>query len=157
MSWDDLLEAAERIRATTVTADPRLAELPLVGIGWATVEGERAMRELDARFPAATAHGRQVWRPAARDEDLGALAWVRIAAGDEPASIVVLEPDTEGRLAASLARWGEGVAAIYLGPPADPAGSGVPHARGGPLGLGRLVRGGPAWGPHVVVLEGGVA
>jgi hypothetical protein len=51
---------------------------------------------------------------------------------------VVLEPDTEGRLAASLARFGEGVAVIYLGD--------------GPPGPGTLVRGGLPWGPHVILL-----
>jgi hypothetical protein len=81
----------------------------------------------------------------------------------------VLEPDTEGRLAAALARSGEGVAAIYLAPkPRDTAAAGgaspterpqridptrLGHPAPGPLGSGRLLLARPTWGPHVIVLD----
>lgn len=135
----DLRAAAERIRRAAVEADPALAVLPLSGIGWATVEGERAEHELD---PSGS------WTELERDPALGARRWLRAAvapdAGGDPA-LVILEPDTEGRIAASLARFGEGVAVAYLGD--------------GAIVEGRLVRGGPAWGPHVVApaAEPGIA
>lgn len=127
-----LRAAAEGIRAGAVERDLRLDGLLLTGIGWATVERERAERELD---PAAD------WVELERDPALGARRWLRAAAGgerDDPV-LVILEPDTEGRLAASLARFGEAVAVVYLGDDA--------------VTRGRLLRGGPAWGPHVVVFE----
>ena len=75
-----------------------------------------------------------------------------------PPAIVLLEPDTEGRLAATLARFGEGVGAIYVAPRAgDPPGRVDPVRVGrpspGPLGSGRTVLARPAWGPHVIVLD----
>jgi hypothetical protein len=148
MTWDELLAAAERIRATALAANPAVAWLQLAGIGWATVEGERAMRELDAVLPG-TASDDLGWVETSRDEVLGARAWMRVCGAGDPAAIVVLEPDTEGLLAAALARRGEGVAAIYLGRPATE----TTVERGGPLGPGRLLRGGPAWGPHAIVLR----
>lgn len=129
MIGGELRAAAERIRTRAVERDPALAGLPLAGIGWATVEHERAQSELD---PSGS------WAELARDPALGARRWLRVADGAtaDPA-LVILEPDTEGRLAASLARFGETVAVAYLGNRA--------------IAEGRLVREGPAWGPHVVV------
>lgn len=128
-----LLAAAEGIRAGAMERDPALEGLPVTGIGWATVERERAIRELD---PTAD------WVEIERDPALGARRWLRAPeAGrdhDDP-RLVVLEPDTEGRLAASLARFGESVAVAYLGADA--------------VTRGRLLRGGSAWGPHVVVAK----
>jgi hypothetical protein len=146
MSWADLLAAAELLHASAVTADPRLVSLRLAGIGWATVEHERAEHELDAaRDMLRTGTAPGAWETIGRDPALGAGMWRRVGADEAHQSdegqlpdLVVLEPDTEGRLAASLARFGEGVAVIYLG-----------SGRARP---GRLVRGGPAWGPHVVIL-----
>jgi hypothetical protein len=127
----ELRAAAERIRAGAVERDPAIDGLPLTGIGWATVERERAERELE---PAAD------WVELERDPALGARRWLRAVdtGGDHDVpALVVLEPETEGRLAASLARFGESVAVAYLGADA--------------ITRGRLLRGGPAWGPHVVV------
>ncbi len=137
MSWDAIVAAAEEIRDAGVIADPSLGDLPLAGLGWATVEAERAFVELDSLFTSA--HARPSWTPVDRDPVLGARAWLRATAGS-PGSpwLVLLEPDTEGRIAAALARFGEGVAVIYLGE--------------GSVRPGRLVRGAPAWGPHVVIL-----
>ncbi len=103
------------------------------------------------------------WTPAPRDELLGAGAWVSREwwptwGSDDPPAIVLLEPDTEGRLAATLAKFGEGVGAVYLAPrPTDPPGRIEPARLGrptsGPLGSGRVVLSRPAWGPHVIVLD----
>ena len=135
MSWAVLLEAAAAARSAAAGLDGRLATLPIAGVGWATVEHERAERELDELLGSAGE-----WIPAERDPALGARAWWREdpLKGEGPL-LVVLEPETEGRLAASLARFGEGVAVVYLG--------------SGRRGPGTLVRGGPAWGPHAVVLQ----
>jgi hypothetical protein len=144
MSWAALLEAAEAVRVVAVEREPAITGLRLAAIGWATVEHERAERELDellgrgAPVGAGGASG-SAWAALPRHPVLGARAWLRQGSGGggEPA-LVVLEPDSEGRLAASLARFGEGVAAIYLGE--------------GPLGPGRLVPGGASWGPHAILL-----
>jgi hypothetical protein len=63
--------------------------------------------------------------------------------------VQVLEPDTEGPLAAALARFGEGLAAIYVRPGRRAGGR---FEAVGPFGPARLAPG-PAWGPHVLALE----
>jgi len=144
----ELLAAAEAIRADAAARDPWLAELPIAGIGWATVELDRAARELARAGPFEGVQG---------DATLGASAR-RASLGDRVRPVTILmEPDTEGLLAAALARFGEGVAAVYLGPldradVDDTPSLGPP--RPGPLGPARLVIGRPTWGPHVLVLAG---
>jgi hypothetical protein len=146
--WPELLAQAERIRAVAAERDPWLADLPVVGLAWATVELDRASRELAAvgRFEAAP-----------RDANLGATARrARFADRSRPA-IALVEPDTEGLLAAALARFGEGIRAVYLGPLDRADVDDTPRLgppRPGPLGPARLVIGRPAWGPHVLVLGG---
>ncbi|MEO5703823.1 MAG: hypothetical protein ABIZ52_02165 [Candidatus Limnocylindrales bacterium] len=143
MSWDELVAAGERIRDTAVAKDSTLADYPVTGIGWATVDADRALVQLDGLL-APAGEGEESpppssWTPLARDAALGARVWLRAMANSGSGPwLVVLEPDTESRLAASLARFGEGVAVVYLGE--------------GLLRSGRLVRGGPAWGPHVMIL-----
>lgn len=67
--------------------------------------------------------------------------------------VVVLEPATEGRLAASLARFGPGPCGLYLRPAErrPDVVAGPPIA--GVVGLARLVTGLPSWGPHLLLLE----
>jgi hypothetical protein len=147
MSWAELLKVAEAIRAAAASLDGRAARLPIAGVGWTTVDHERAEEELDGLLGAAGP-----WVALERDAALGARGWWRAAVREgQPPFLVVLEPDTEGRLAASLARFGEGVAVVYLGSGGPPAG---PPSGPGP---GTLVRGGPAWGPHAVILRPGIA
>jgi hypothetical protein len=159
-----LLAAAMAVRIDAGGRDPWLHALQIVGIGWATVELERAAGELDSAFDRA-AMPKPAWAPATRDELLGAAAWVSrewwpTSGSDDSPAVVLLEPDTEGRLAAALARSGEGVVAIYLAP-RMPDGSTGPRIEAGrvgrpapgPLGSGRLVLARPAWGPHVIVLD----
>jgi hypothetical protein len=121
--------------------------------GWATVELDRAEREVvEARgWPAAEA--------AANDIPLG--AFTRVARSpDGRDMIVLLEPSTEGRLAASLARHGEGFLVDYLlvNEGLDEAvelvrqeGLTLSSATSGPFGPERLVASSPRWGPHVIV------
>ena len=159
-AWPDLLAAAEVIRAAVAERDPWLAEQPIVGFGWATVELDRAARELSAlgtfeagpRDAALGASARRV-RPAnaSRLGDQGA------ASGRARPALLLLEPDTEGLLAASLARFGEGVRVVYLGPLDRADVDDTPRLgppRPGPLGPARLVIGRPGWGPHAQVLAG---
>jgi len=141
--WTELLAAAESIRARAIEREPATSQTVIAAVGWATVDADRACRELDALLDGE----HTAWQPVDREATLGARALRR-----EPppgpgggVDLLVLEPDTEGRLAASLARFGEGVAVAYLRQPAAAAGA-VPAARA------RLVPGAPAWGPHAVVL-----
>ena len=152
-----LVAAAEAIRAQAAERDHRIGRAELVGIGWATVELERAARDLGAELgidPGA-------WVPTARDVLLGARAWTAPAPVDAGPAIVLLEPDTEGRLAATLVRFAEGVGAVYL---RDPVGDSSALAATPPrvrasavaqsaLGPARLVLAGPAWGPSVLLQE----
>jgi predicted N-acetyltransferase YhbS len=115
-------------------------------IGWGTVEFERALEELGA--PSSVA--------APEDALLGARARrCRLEGGVE---VVLLEPATEGFLAASLARFGEGPVARYLvgGPgtaeAARRAGFALSPEAGGPLGRQRRVRLGRRWGPHLLLV-----
>ena len=139
------------LRELALAVAPQLAGHPIVALGWATVDIDAVRRriEADAGFGAFVG--------APRDEHLGARAVVHHPGepSDEPIE-VLLEPDTEGRLAASLARHGEGFAAIWFGPRQDaptapPEGFGRPAH--GPLGPARLLLGGPPWGLSVLLLE----
>jgi hypothetical protein len=138
--WAELLAAAERIRTAAIERSPGLATSMIHAIGWATVDADRARRELDELLGPAS------WVPVGREPLLGARAWRRGpgAGAVEAPELLVLEPDTEGRLAAFLARFGEGVAAVYL---RATAGAGA----AGTISDG-IVPGAPAWGPHAVVL-----
>jgi len=105
----------------------------VIGRGWATVDLDRAAAELAellqpgasfAEAPRSALLGARCRRGAARRDSEMAADW-----------IVLLEPDTEGRLAAFLARSGEGWAATWNGQPAGWANrQGTP----GPLGEERL-------------------
>ncbi len=152
-----LAAAAEAIRANVAAREPRVRGAELAGIGWGTVELERAARELGAELGIDSG----AWVPTPRDALLGARGWSALAPAGEGPAIVLLEPDTEGRLAATLVRFAEGVAALYLRRPV--AGAPAPvlassEVRESPLaqsalGPARVVLGGPAWGPHVLLLE----
>jgi hypothetical protein len=127
-----------------------------IGRGWATVDLDRAAAEMRHLLPSGGA-----FEAAERSEALGARchrAWAgarEVAAGasvatvDEPDAdwIVLLEPDTEGRLAAFLARNGEGWAATWTRA-ADDAATGRP----GPLGPESLTPGEATQGPFRLVL-----
>ena len=89
--------------------------LRLAGTGWATVELDRAEDELGMWLGDGAGDAGGV-PPDAADPHLGAFARVRPAGGLPGDSFVLLEPSTEGRLAASLARDSEGPCALYLRP-----------------------------------------
>jgi len=127
-------------------------ELRPLAIGIATVELDRAALELEAADSGLT------FAAAADDELLGARCLVSagvLAVGGADVRVVLLEPSTEGLLAAALARRGEGPAVVYAAPAeASPDAPGPRSKLGaGPLGPGRLVVG-SRFGPHVIVLAG---
>ena len=129
---------------------PREAARALA-VGWATVELDRAAGELAGLLAAGSA-----FEDAPSSVILGARCRVGRAADLADLRIVLLEPDTEGRLAATLARGGEGWAASWVvdpgaGTPA--ARSGLSARRSGPLGDERLLLGGPLAGPHRLVVD----
>ncbi len=109
----------------------------LVGVGWATVDLERTLAGL--RDPASADADDIVDEPA-----LGARARVVHGGGT---ALVILEPSTEGRLAAALARRGEGIACLYL--EGDTPSAGRRTALGRP---GRLLPHDRPWGPFVILL-----
>lgn len=97
----------------------------IVGRGWATVDLERAAAELSDRVVGGGFEvvDRSAW--------LGARC--RRARALDPSEgewIVLLEPDTEGRLAGFLARHGEGWAATWE----DVGDAALLGSRPGPLG-----------------------
>jgi hypothetical protein len=125
------------------------AALRCVGLGLATVDTERF----------ASQHGLQI-AGAVPDLVLGARTSA-VADGFAPVRLLILEPRTEGRVAASLARWGEGPAALYLTPAADlvaardrvvTAGGRATPTAVGPFGRSFAVAGGHPWGPHLVIV-----
>src|SRR5215212_1979655 len=108
----------------------------IVGRGWATVELDRAAAELRDRLRAGT-----TFRAAPGCVHLGARCVVgEVGEPADPAGtdrwLVLMEPSTEGRLAVTLARHGEGWAATWTVEPDGPAPPGRSQSavRPGPLG-----------------------
>ena len=136
------------------------APLALAGIAWSTVELDRAEAELEPwLLPAERSMGDG---DAPVDPHLGARARRRRTAVLPGAAIVLAEPATEGRLAASLARDDEGPCALYLVPAGGLAawvaaarrrGVAVSARRPGPLGDAVLLPGRVMAGPHLLLVE----
>lgn len=150
-----------------MTSGPGLpADLPAsaIAIGWATVELDRAAAELAVLLPA-----RSAFRHGAGSVVLGARVLIsEVALVDRTIVLLLLEPSTEGRLAAHLARFGEGWASTWMHAPASPdAGGSGPRGAGrsggsgqagiswwpGPLGPERLDAGNPPAGPFRLVVR----
>lgn len=137
--------------------DPAVALLPpgslphVLAVIWATVDIERVLDESG--------------RPSVKLPDdplLGAAVQLVQPASGDP--IALVEPRTEGRIAATLARSGEGPAGRYVaatgGLPgvaerAAAAGIALSREADGPFGLSVLVLGGSNIGPHLVLVDAG--
>jgi len=127
---------------------------------WATVDLERALAAIDAADGSRPA-GRGVDpRGAVGDPLLGAR--VLLLPPRDRRRIALAEPFTEGRLAATLARHGEGRVGSYLRAPIDldlvrvrAAGAAVPLSRreDGPFGSSVLVLGGRIGGRLVILVD----
>jgi hypothetical protein len=123
---------------------------------WATVELERGEQELSEALAAM-----DLTNPVARKAPDDSILGARCRALDYPGerTMLVLEPSTEGPLAAALARHGEGSVALYLLVDDDAVeraaavGFRLSAERDGPLGPQRLVLGGPRWGPFLVLVR----
>jgi hypothetical protein len=131
----------------------------VLALGWATVELERAAQELTGLLADGAAFHRTQ-----ASIHLGAYAWLgRLAPDRLPADapapgdwLVLLEPSTEGLLAATLARHGEGWCATWSSAPTTAAAEPGPARsllRPGPIGDERLLLEGPRWGPHRILVE----
>ncbi len=147
----DLGDAFERL---ALAVEPRT-----IVVGWATVELDRAELEVPTAFPAMRSA-----TPEAAPEERLLGARCRRLGFDSGRGVVLLEPSTEGRLAAALARHGEGPLVAYLIGDASSterarrAGFTVTGEHPGPLGRERLVIVGRRDGPFaVVVVESDVA
>ena len=105
--------ALERIRVALASGNsagtPPAPGRP-VALGWATVELDRAAHDLGADLGLAP----QAFRRGADSLALGARCRVARGALADGSALVVLEPMTEGRLAAILARNGEGPAVRWF-------------------------------------------
>lgn len=144
--------------ATDVEPRPVVPPLTLAGVAWATVELDRAEADLEAwlsRVDGLPAAG-------AAEPHLGARTRIRGAPGLPGEVLVLSEPATEGRLAASLARDGEGPCALYLAwcegldawiRAARARGMTLAGPAAGPFGRSVLLPGGAAAGPHVILVE----
>lgn len=151
--------------------DPSLAWLGAAGGSprtlaeiWATVELERAMVDLGHSEPGRNEPWSGLDGDIIEDPLLGARVAV-VATGDGADRIAVAEPSTEGRLAATLARHGEGPAGRYVESPvglrelrvlAAAAGITLSRAENGPFGPSVLVAAAVA-GPHVILVDPGQA
>ncbi len=143
----DLGDALDRLRAAV---EPRRAIS-----GWATVELDRAEVEVAAALAGRHGPGEPQAVPAPDERLLGARC--RLLRSADGREVLLLEPSTEGRLAAALARRGEGGVALYL----FVDGGAVERARRagfrlstlgrGPFGPERLVFAGPRWGPFLLL------
>jgi hypothetical protein len=124
------------------------AERRVLAVMWATVDRDRIVAGL--RLPV---------EPLADDPSLGASVGLVRPAGEHP--IAILEPLTEGRLAATLARHGEGPAGEYVEAPvsldeiwaaATRADLVLGRPVDGPFGRSVLVLSRPVDGPHLVLV-----
>lgn len=151
-------------RARRWLADETLAALAAgidgrpAALGWATVELERAAGEF-AADPTLGANAGFAAAPAT--SLMGARCLVARDLLPGGVSLALLEPDTEGRLAATLARHGEGPAVLWLAVASLDAAAAALHvaeiatsaSRPGPFGPERLVLGGASAGPHRLVVQ----
>jgi hypothetical protein len=128
---------------------PTGSHVEVVAVVWATVDLDRAIAETG--LPAEALPD---------DELLGAA--VRLVRPPAADPIALLEPTTEGRLAATLAKSGEGPAGHYVRATeglssvvarATAAGIGMKRTNDGPFGPSALVLGGPATGPHLIIVD----
>ena len=117
-----------------------------VAVGWATVELDRAARELSHLLAAGAGFSH-----AASSVILGARCRSAPAA-EVGLWIALLEPDTEGRLAGTLARNGEGWAATWV-VPEESGTRALSAARPGPFGPERLLLTRSFSGTHRLVVE----
>lgn len=163
----DRAGSAAAIADLSWLAEP-FTDLEVLAELWATVELERALSLVAAATgEAGDRAGDRAGDPAdpmvgrvAEDPLLGARVVIVAVGGGGRAAVA--EPSTEGRLAATLARHGEGPAGHYVRAPvslatvrqrAAAAGLSISRAVTGPFGTEILVLGGPNDGPHLILVD----
>lgn len=147
---DDVIDALLEVPSGTRT-------LTLARI-WATVDTERAIADLSESIRGE--------RPAPErlpdDPLLGAAVTILRSSEPDALPIALAEPITEGRLAATLARHGEGEVGRYVAARngLDPVraraasvGIRISRVQPGPLGPSMLVLEWPVSGPHLLVVD----
>ena len=105
--------AGEALRTTlaALAADaPPVAASRLHALGWATVELDRAERELTVDLGLAP----DAFIEAPDSAVMGARCRVALETLPGGVALVILEPATEGRLSAGLARYGEAPLAAWF-------------------------------------------
>ena len=134
------------------------AAVVLRAVAWGTVELDRAEQELAEWLtgePADPADDRP-------EPLLGARARLRGTDGIPGDTIALLEPSTEGWLARSLARDGEGPCGLFLWPregldgwqaSARTRGVRLGTRADGPFGTSLLVLDGNVAGPHLILVD----
>jgi GNAT superfamily N-acetyltransferase len=143
MTTADLRPAIDRLAALGAVAP---SGTRIVAVGWATVDTERVLTTGMADLGIAASPSAR-FRPAPDDVTLGAFAR-RADLGD--GVLLLLEPRTEGRLAAGLARHGEGPLALYVTGPGSSAGAEGPPGSDPLGGRSRLLRPATRGGPFVL-------
>ena len=156
---DAALHGADAIAAALPVVERLTGNRARRVTGWATVELDRAEREVAAGFASS---GQTSARDVADDALLGARCRL-VSLGPGERQLLLLEPSTEGRIAASLARFGEGPVVVYLILAGEQFGELVMAAgtaglllsteANGPFGRQRLVAGGSPWGAHLCVAQ----
>lgn len=117
----------------------------IVALAWGTIDLDRTIGAVALPFT-----------PASGDDLLGATAARARVRGID---VLVEEPRTEGRLAAFLARFGEGICAVYLKRPRVASEEAATSGRSRPVAstpLGRparLLSPARSWGPFGIVLD----
>lgn len=125
------------------------ASTRVVAVGWATVDLDRAAREVGTSLGMAA----ERFIEAPESLLLGARCRLATDALDDGVGVILMEPSTEGRLAAFLARHDEGPIAIWhRSPPAGSAARGPSAEQAGPLGAELLELGGPVRGPYRLIV-----
>lgn len=160
---DDLALLGDEDLAWLDAAHADRRELAVI---WATVDLERVLGELgleSARAAATVDDPLLGGRVLDLDLDRQGPAAIKAVVGLAGARRIALaEPSTEGRLAAFLARHGEGPAGRYVGVTLDlaaivtraaAAGVAVSRPGTGPFGPEVLVLGGRLGSPHLILVE----
>jgi hypothetical protein len=139
-------------RAVAEVAGPGAVTLATI---WATVDIERTLAD---RGIGASELGNDPFLGARVVLPAGAAG---DAAADDP-PVAIAEPSTEGRLAATLARHGEGLVGRYVAVAdglakaaarAADRGIAVAQIEPGPFGRSTLVLLGPVTGPHLILCD----
>ena len=120
----------------------------VLALGWATVDLDRAAADLASEL------GFDVAEFLAAPDSIVLGARCRVAHARLPGDtrLALLEPATEGRLAATLARHGEGPFVTWARSSDAPTRRAA-TASPGPFGPERLQPGGPPQGPFLLLIE----